>query len=93
MSHAELQIALGKMAKGKSPGPDGIILDFYSTFWGTIGKDYWRMITESVLLGQLPKEVTQGMIVLLHKGGQRSSLTNWRPITLLNTGYQIYAKA
>lgn len=33
------------------------------------------------------------MIALQHKGGQRSALTNWRPITLLNVGYKIFAKA
>ena len=33
------------------------------------------------------------MIVLLHKGGDRQELTNWRPISLVNLGYKIYAKA
>ena len=33
------------------------------------------------------------MIALLHKGGDRNALTNWRSITLLNLGYKIYAKA
>lgn len=51
------------------------------------------MITESINLGHLPPGVTQGMITLLHKGGQRSALSNWRPITLLNLGYKIFAKA
>ena len=51
------------------------------------------MINESIREGRLPPSVTQGMIVLLHKGGNRQALTNWRPITLLNLGYKIYAKA
>lgn len=33
------------------------------------------------------------MIALLHKRGVRKALTNWRPITLLNMGYKIFAKA
>ena len=51
------------------------------------------MINESIREGRLPPDVTQRMIVLLYKGGDRQALTNWRPITLLNLGYKIYAKA
>lgn len=89
----ELETAMKDMAIGKSPGPDGIILDFYRIYWEIIGKDYWLMIIETIHKGQLPKGVTKAMIALLHKGGQRSALTNWRPITILNIGYKIYAKA
>lgn len=31
--------------------------------------------------------------MLVHKGGGRNSLNNWRPITLLNVAYKIFAKA
>jgi hypothetical protein len=36
--------------------------------------------------------MTRGMLVLLHKSGNRESLNNWRPISLLNVSYKIYAK-
>ena len=81
------------MSPGKSPGPDGIVLEFYKIFWNLLGTEFIAMINESVREGRLPPGVTQGMIVLLHKGGNRQALTNWRPITLLNLGYKIYAKA
>lgn len=51
------------------------------------------MINDSIAIGKLPNGVTTGMIALLHKGGHRESLNNWRPISLLNLGYKIYAKA
>lgn len=89
----ELKKAMEEMANGKSPGPDGIILEFYNIYWEIIRMDYWQMTTKSIISGQLPLGVTQGMIALLHKGGDRTTLTNWRPITLLNIGYKIYAKA
>ena len=37
--------------------------------------------------------MTEGLIVLLHKKGQCNTLNNWRPITLLNMSYKIFAKA
>lgn len=35
----------------------------------------------------------QGMLALLHKGGDKELLGNWQPIALLNVCYKIYAKA
>ena len=35
----------------------------------------------------------RGVISLLYKGkGDRNSLSNWRPLTMLNLDYKIYAK-
>jgi hypothetical protein len=51
------------------------------------------MINEAVRSNRLPPGITSGLISLLHKGGERGKLTNWRPITLLNVAYKLYAKA
>jgi hypothetical protein len=32
------------------------------------------------------------MLTLLHKGGDRDNIRNWRPITLLNSDYKIISK-
>ena len=93
MSQEELRTTLWDMRPGKSPGPDGIILEFYKVFWSILGAEYTTMINESIQEGRLPPGVNQGMIVLLHKGGDQHALTNWTPITLFNLGYKIYAKA
>ena len=93
LSLGELHKAMMEMQTGKSPGPDGIVLEFYRIFWDMLGAEYLAMLEEGIAQGRLPNGVTQGMIALLHKGGERRALTNWRPITLLNMGYKIYAKA
>lgn len=54
----ELHDAMEEMAIGKSPGLDGIILDFFKIFWDVIGFDYWSMINLSIPEGRFPKEVT-----------------------------------
>ena len=93
ISQEELRTALWDMCPRKAPGPDGIVLEFYKTYWPLLGAEFTSMVNASIHEGRLPLGVTQGMIVLLHKGGDRQALTNWRPITLLNLGYKIYAKA
>ena len=93
MSGSELQATLFDMQLDKSPGPDGIVMEFYRTFWDLINEEYIEMVNESIRMGKLPRGVTQGIIVLLHKGGDRKTLINWRSITLLNLGSKFYAKA
>ena len=34
----------------------------------------------------------KGVLTLLHKGGERENIKNWRPLTLLNCDYKIIAK-
>jgi hypothetical protein len=88
----ELQKALANMAFGKSPGPDGITVEFYRSLWPVFGEEYLAMLQTAISRGSLPHGVTEGLIVLLHKGGARSSLNNWRPITLLNVSYKLFTK-
>ena len=71
LTQEELRTALWDMSPGKSPGPDGIVLEFYKVCWNFIGAEFTSMIAESVSAGRLPPGVTQGMIVLLHKGGDK----------------------
>jgi hypothetical protein len=89
----ELQAALKDMKGNKSLGPDGVILEFYKEFWSLIGQEYLEMLLANIQAGKLPPGVTTGMIALLHKRGQRTILTNWRLITLLNLSFKIYVKA
>ena len=93
IAQEELRVALWDMCPSKSPGLDGIVLEFYKVFWNMLGAEFTDMINTSIYEGRLPPGINQGMIVLLHKGGDRQALTNWRPITLLNLGYKIFAKA
>jgi len=41
----------------------------------------------------ISKQKVEGLITLVHKIGEVDDLFNWRPITLLNVVYKIYAKA
>jgi hypothetical protein len=77
------------MANEKAPGP---AIEFFKFFWKLIGADYHAMICQSLAKGKLPNSVVRGLITLLHKGGDHLPLGNYRPITLFNSTYKIYAK-
>ena len=37
LSLSEIATALGNTSKNKSPGPDGLLVEFYSKFWNLLG--------------------------------------------------------
>jgi hypothetical protein len=71
---SELHQALTDMASGKSPGPDGITVELYKCMWPVFGEEYLKMIQEALARNALLPGVTEGLIVLLHKGGARNTL-------------------
>ena len=44
----ELAAAVKDMQAGKAPGPDGIVLEFYSTFWDILGPEFLKMVHDSI---------------------------------------------
>ncbi|MCO5567330.1 hypothetical protein L7F22_021020 [Adiantum nelumboides] len=44
-------------------------------------------------MGALPVQLNTGVIKMLHKKGPKEVITNWRPLTMLNSAYKIFAKA
>jgi hypothetical protein len=89
----ELTAAINALTANNSPGPDGMATKFLRALWPVIGSQYYRMILDSIARGSLPTGVTEGLIMLLHKEGDRETLNNWRRITLLNATYKILAMA
>jgi hypothetical protein len=93
LSSEELLAVAKSMVPNKSPGPDGLIVEFYTKFWNLIRHDYTKMVQESIQQGHFPHRVNKGLIALIHKGNAIDDLGNWRPISLLNVAYKIMAKA
>ena len=81
----ELTHAVKGMNGGKTPGRDGLPVEFYRALWADIQQPYMDAISASLHSGQLGQSLTQGVITLIPKPGKDPSrLNNWRPITLLN---------
>lgn len=93
LSLQELEQALWGMENGKSPGIDGLPVEFYKVFWPTLGKDLLLVLRESLKKGFLPHSCRRAVITLLPKKGNLQELGNWRPVSLLCTDSKIFSKS
>jgi hypothetical protein len=93
ISKAECRQVMRSMADDKSPGSDKLPAEFYKLYETLILDNYHDMIEEACEYGYLPEDTTEGTIALIYKnkGGPRD-MRNYRPITLLQVDYKIYAK-
>ncbi len=88
----ELDKAINQMAKGKSPGLDGLTVDFYIFFWKDIRQLLFEALGECLLRQNLSPTMKRGLITLIPKADKDPlSIENWRPITLLCTDYKLLA--
>ena len=90
----ECASALRDMNNNKSPGSDGITTEFFKIFWNDFKSFYVNSLNYSFENGSSTTLQKQGIISLLPKNdNDLCSLNNWRPLTLLNSDYEIVTKA
>ncbi|CAM2105881.1 unnamed protein product [Caretta caretta] len=90
---AEFSEALRRMPTNKSPGMDGLTVEFYRAFWDILGPDLATVWAESLQGGVLPLLCRRLVLALLPKKGDLRNLRNWHPVSLLSTDYKIIVKA
>jgi hypothetical protein len=71
----EIQKAMFSMAKGKSPGLDGLGAEFYQAFGHLIASPLHQMLLEAQDNGVLPEEFASGEISVLYKKRRPSRRT------------------
>ena len=81
------------MKTNKSPGPDGITSEFYKLYWEKIKGVFSEVVHAIYDKDKLSYTQYQAIITLLYKKGMRENITNWRPISLLNSDYKIITEA
>ena len=86
----EMKEVLVNTKNNKSPGPDGIPMEFYKMFFNDINSFLIRSMNEAYRSGSLSITQKQGVITCLPKGDKpKQYLKNWRPINLLNCDYKL----
>ena len=90
ITYEEASEVLKNMKNGKSPGTDGMTVDFFKFFWKDLGHFIVKSLNEGFKTGKMSITQREGIIVCIPKGDRpREFLKNWRPISLLNVVYKI----
>ena len=88
----EAKSALQGMTNNKSPGPDGLTVEFYKTHFNVLGDAIVSMLNEVVSENEMATSQKEALISCIFKKGDKCDISNWRPISLLNTDYKILTK-
>ena len=92
LSVGECHISLLGMAGRKTPGSDGLPMEFYVKFWDVLGEDLVCVLNSCYRDGCLSLSQRSGVISLSFKKGDRLDIRNWRPISLLNVDYKLASR-
>ena len=89
----EIQATIRNTDTNKSPGIDGLPIEFYQTFWPIL-KNELQEIANLIYIKRQNLNMSQrtGIISLTHKRDEKEDLENWRPVTLLCADYKIITK-
>lgn len=88
----EIADAISHLKTNKSPGTDGFTAELYKQFSVSLAPFLKEVFAESTDRGSLPPTLCQGLITLIPKPKKDPLiLDNWRPISLLNNDYKVFA--
>ena len=87
--------SLNSFEPNKSPGNDGLTVEFYKFFWNIVGELLVASLNYSYDVGELSNSQKKAIIILLHgkKDKDKRHISNWRPISLINVDVKIGSKA
>ena len=93
LSLEELNNAIILMKCGKTPGTDGLSVDFYKFFWNDIKDVVLESLDVAMTNNIMSQEQRRAVLRLIPKKDKDiTELKNWRPISLLNTDYKLLAQ-
>lgn len=88
----EIKNAIKNAKSGKLPGPDGIPAEVSKKLEEILSPPLNEVIKDTLIEGKTPAPWNEAYVILLPKKGSDLEITaNYRPISLLNCDYKIYA--
>ena len=88
----EILTAIKQMNTNKSPGIDGIPIEFYCKYWNIIHVELSQIIKNMINGKELQCNQRKAIITLIPKDGDITLLKSWRPISLICSDVKIVAK-
>jgi hypothetical protein len=88
-SHLQVEIAIAKLKKYKSPGSDQILAKLILAEGEILLSAIHKLINSVWNRGELPDRWKESIIVPVHKKDDKTDCNNYRGISLLSTSYKI----
>eukprot|EP00969_Alexandrium_andersonii_P121030 5349459-Alexandrium_andersonii.AAC.1 len=79
------------MKSNTAPGPDGLTADVLKVLDSANIDGLTSMFNTWWMEEKIPSELTRAEVVLIHKKGSTADLGKYRPISLLNALYKVFA--
>ena len=93
LSEYEIETAINQLAKGKTPGPDGLSIEFYIHCWSIIKHEVIDMLRELFSTQFIKPQIKTGYITLIHKKGAKNQnyklQTNFTPELRLKNVFEM----
>jgi hypothetical protein len=87
--HLEVEIAIGKLKKYKSPGIDQILAELIQVGGEILLPAVHKLINSVWYKEELPDQWKESIIVPVHKKGDKTDCNNYHGISMLSTSYKI----
>uniref|UniRef100_G1KY48 Reverse transcriptase domain-containing protein n=1 Tax=Anolis carolinensis TaxID=28377 RepID=G1KY48_ANOCA len=88
----EISRAIKKLPSNKAPGPDGFSMSYYKIFQEILITPLQKVMNSILEGGKVPQTWTNANIVVIPKDkADNTQVRNYRPISLLNADYKIFA--
>lgn len=84
--------ALQRSKPRKSPGEDGIPTDFYKVAWEVVGPDLVKVVDTVIRRRRVAESHKAGIMVLVPKVTNATTVKQLRPITLLNADAKLVSR-
>ena len=87
----ELQIALSKLKKNKSPGPDAVPNELFALFDRDLELEFSAFYNRVLSNGIAPDDWKEATVVIFGGKGSDAEVQKYRPTSLVNTVYKTFA--
>lgn len=91
-SNEEIDVVVKSLPSNKSPGPDGFNTNFIKRCWSIISEDFYQLCHGFFSNSLCLQSINGSYITLVPKKDAPSTISDYRPISLLNTSVKILTK-
>lgn len=88
----EIKEVVFSIGSNKALERDGMSAHFFKCYWNIIRGEVIEAITSFFQRGYMLKEINHSFIVLIPKGSNAATVSQYRPISLCNVLYKIISK-